>query len=61
MTTMTMIHEIKSMEMTEPNELTSASGLFWRRTLTVTDKHGNQTQITFFTDNKESLEIRSAY
>jgi uncharacterized lipoprotein NlpE involved in copper resistance len=46
------------MEMTEPNELTSAAGLFWRRTLNVTDKHGNQTQITFFADSKESLEIK---
>lgn len=58
MTTTTIIHEVKSMEMTEPNALTSASGLFWRRTLTVTDKHGNQTQITFFANNKESLEIK---
>lgn len=58
MTTMTIIHEVNSIELTEPNELTSAAGLFWRRTLTVTDKHGNQTQINFFANNKESLEIK---
>ena len=58
MTTMTMIHDVRSIEMTETNQLTSAAGLFWRRTLNVTDKHGNQTQITFFADSKESLEIK---
>lgn len=58
MTTMTMIHDVKSIELTEANTLTSSAGLFWRRTLTVTDKHGNQTQITFFADNKESLETK---
>lgn len=58
MTTMTMIHAVKSMEMTEANTLTSSSGLFWRRKMTVTDEHGNQTQLTFFADNKESLEIK---
>lgn len=58
MTTMTIIHEVRSVELTEANSLTSAAGLFWRRTLTVTDKHGNQTQINFFADNKESLNIK---
>ena len=58
MTTTTIIHEVRSVELTEANSLTSAAGLFWRRTLTVIDKHGNQTQITLFAATEEQLEIK---
>jgi hypothetical protein len=58
MTTMTMIHDVKSIEMTEAISLTSAAGLFWRRQLNVTDKHGNQTRITLISETEEQLEIK---
>jgi hypothetical protein len=59
MTTMTMIHEVRSVELTKTNSLTSAGGLFfWRRQLNVIDKDGNLTQITLFSSTEEQLEIK---
>ena len=58
MTTMTMIHDVKSIELTEANSQTSQSGLFWTRKLTVIDNNGNETHITLFAGNKESLDIK---
>lgn len=58
MTTMTMIHDIKSIELTEARESTSQAGPFWTINLTVTNNRGNETQITLFSHNKESLEIK---
>ena len=59
MTTMIMLHEVKSMEMTEASENPGGVvGPFWTRKLTVTDKQGNETQITLFAKNAEPLEIK---
>jgi hypothetical protein len=58
MTTMTMIHDVRSIELTEAISLTSAAGLFWRRQLNVIDKNGNQTQITLISETAEQLEIK---
>jgi hypothetical protein len=58
MTTMTMIHEVLSVELTKTNSLTSTGGLFWRRQLNVIDKYGNLTQITLFAATEEQLEIK---
>ena len=59
MTTMTMIHDVKSIEMTEARESTGGvAGPFWTRKLTVVDNKGNETQITLFAENKEPLEIK---
>jgi hypothetical protein len=58
MTTMTMIHEVRSVELTKTNSLTSTGGLFWRRQLNVIDKDGNLTQITLFAATEEQLEIK---
>jgi hypothetical protein len=58
MTTMTMIHEVKSIELTEARESISSAGPFCTRKLTVTDKNGNETQITLFSHNKEFLDIK---
>jgi hypothetical protein len=59
MTTMTMIHDVKSIEMTEAKESTGGvAGPFWTRKLTVVDNKGNETQITLFSGSKEPLEIK---
>ena len=59
MTTMTMIHDVKSIEMTEARESTGGlAGRFWTRKLTVVDNNGNETQITLFSGSKEPLEIK---
>tara|TARA_R110000868_G_scaffold364679_1_gene627559 strand:+ start:136 stop:324 length:189 start_codon:yes stop_codon:yes gene_type:complete len=58
MTTMTMIHEVKSIELTEARESTSSAGPFWTRKLTVTDNQGNETQITLFAKSEKQLEIK---
>jgi hypothetical protein len=59
MTTMTMIHDVKSIEMTEAKESTGGvAGPFWTRKLTVVDNNGNETQITLFAGSKEPLEIK---
>jgi hypothetical protein len=58
MTTMTMIHDVRSVELTKTNSLTSTGGLFWRRQLNVIDKDGNLTQITLFSTTEEQLEIK---
>jgi hypothetical protein len=55
---MTMIHEVRSVELTKTNSLTSTGGLFWRRQLNVIDKDGNLTQITLFSATEEQLEIK---
>jgi hypothetical protein len=55
---MTMIHEVRSVELTKKNSLTSTGGLFWRRQLNVIDKDGNLTQITLFSATEEQLEIK---
>jgi hypothetical protein len=56
---MTMIHDVKSIEMTEARESTGGvAGPFWTRKLTVVDNKGNETQITLFAENKEPLEIK---
>ncbi len=53
-----LIHRIKTVELTETNALTSESGLFWRRKLTITDDKGNRTEINLFAETKEPLEIK---
>ena len=53
-----MLHRITTLELTETNALTSASGIFWRRKLIVTDDKGNRTEINLFSENKEPLEIK---
>jgi hypothetical protein len=53
-----MIHEVRSVELTKKNSLTSTGGLFWRRQLNVIDKDGNLTQITLFSATEEQLEIK---
>ena len=58
MTTMTMIHGVRSVELTEVTSLTSTSGLFWRRQLNVIDKDGNLTQIMLFAATEELLIIK---
>jgi hypothetical protein len=55
---MTMIHEVKSIELTEARESTSQAGPFWTRKLTVTDNRGNETQITLFAKSAKQLEIK---
>ena len=58
MTTMTMIHDVQSIEMTEAKQSISSAGPFWTRKLTVVDNKGNETQITLFAKNEESLDIK---
>ena len=59
MTTMTMIHNVESIEITETEENSGGlAGPFCTRKLTVIDKNGNETKITFFSYNKESLDIK---
>jgi hypothetical protein len=58
MTTMTMIHDVRLIELTEAKFLVSAGGPFWRRTLTVIDSNGNQTQITLLAATEEQLQIK---
>jgi len=53
-----MLHRVKKIELTEPNALTSANGIFWRRKLSITDEKGNTTEITLFADTEEPLEIK---
>tara|TARA_R110000823_G_C15859877_1_gene493043 strand:- start:706 stop:894 length:189 start_codon:yes stop_codon:yes gene_type:complete len=56
-----MLHRIKTIELTEINELTSKTGLFWRRKLSITDENGNKTEITLFADSEEPLEIKETF
>lgn len=56
-----MLHRVKTVELTEPNALTSASGLFWRRKLSITDEKGNKTEIILFADTEEPLEIKETF
>lgn len=59
MTTMTMIHDVKSIELTEARESTGGvAGPFWTRKLTVIDNKGNETQITLFSKSEKPLEIK---
>ena len=58
MTTMTMIHDVQSIEMTEAKQSIGSAGPFWTRKLTVVDNKGNETQITLFAKNKEPLELK---
>jgi len=53
-----MLHKVMTLELTETNALTSASGLFWRRKLIVTDDKGHKTEITLFADSVEPMEIK---
>jgi hypothetical protein len=55
---MTMIHDVKSIELTEANSQTSQSDLFWTRKLTVIDNNGNETHIFFIAGNEESIDIK---
>ena len=57
MTTMTMIHHVKTIKLFKPKESTSQAGLFWTLKLNVTDDNGNETQITFFATTEEQLKI----
>lgn len=56
-----MLHRVKSIELTETNELTSKAGLYWRRKLSITDENGNKMEITLFADSKEPLEIKETF
>ena len=56
-----MLHRVKSIELTETNELTSKVGLYWRRKLSITDENGNKIEITLFADSKEPLEIKETF
>jgi hypothetical protein len=56
-----MLHRVKSIELTETNELTSKAGLYWRRKLSITDENGNKTEITLFADSEEPLEIKETF
>ena len=56
-----MLHRVKSIELTETNELTSKTGLYWRRKLSITDENGNKMEITLFADSKEPLEIKETF
>ena len=56
-----MLHRIKTIELTEINELTSKAGLYWRRKLSITDENGNKTEITLFADSEEPLEIKETF
>jgi hypothetical protein len=56
-----MLHRIKTIELTEINELTSKTGLFWRRKLSITDENGNKTEIILFADSEEPLEIKETF
>ena len=56
-----MLHRIKTIELTETNELTSKAGLYWRRKLSITDENGNKTEITLFADSEEPLEIKETF
>ena len=53
-----MLHKVTTLELTETNALTSASGLFWRRKLIVTDDKGNRTEINLFAESEEPLKIK---
>jgi hypothetical protein len=53
-----MIHDVQSIEMTEAKQSISSAGPFWTRKLTVVDNKGNETQITLFAKNEESLDIK---
>ena len=56
-----MLHRVKTIELTETNELTSKAGLYWRRKLSITDENGNKTEITLFADSEEPLEIKETF
>ena len=56
-----MLHRVKSIELTETNELISKAGLYWRRKLSITDENGNKMEITLFADSKEPLEIKETF
>jgi hypothetical protein len=56
-----MLHRVKSIELTETNELTSKVGLYWRRKLSITDENGNKTEITLFAESEEPLEIKETF
>jgi|TARA_R110000868_G_scaffold55916_4_gene173565 hypothetical protein len=58
MTTMTMIHNVKTIKLYEPKQSMSQAGLFWARKLNVIDNNGNETQITLFAATEEQLEIK---
>tara|TARA_R110002126_G_scaffold136463_3_gene281022 strand:- start:3001 stop:3189 length:189 start_codon:yes stop_codon:yes gene_type:complete len=56
-----MLHRVKKIELTEPNALTSANGIFWRRKLSITDEKGNTTEINLFADTEEPLDIKETF
>ena len=56
-----MLHRVKSIELTETNELTSKVGLYWRRKLSITDENGNKTEITLFAESEEPLKIKETF
>jgi hypothetical protein len=53
-----MLHRVTTLELTETNALTNASGIFWRRKLIVIDDKGTRTEINLFAETKEQLEIK---
>lgn len=56
-----MLHRVKLIELTETNEVTSKTGLYWRRKLSITDENGNKMEITLFADSKEPLGIKETF
>jgi hypothetical protein len=54
----TMIHRVKSIELTQTICSEITSGTYWRRKLIVTDDKGHKTEITFFAEKLEAMEIK---
>lgn len=53
-----MLHRVKTLELTNIICSEITSGTYWRRKLIVTDDKGHKTEITFFADNVEPMEIK---
>ena len=53
-----MLHGVMTLELTQTVSSEISTGMYWRRKLIVTDDKGNRTEITFFADSEEPIEIK---
>lgn len=56
----TMIHGVKSIELTQIICSEMSSGTYWRRKLIVIDDKDHRIEITLFADNVEPMEIKES-
>jgi len=54
----TMIHGVKSIELTSTVCSQITSGIYYRRKLIVIDNEGHRIEITLFADTQEPMEIK---